>query len=66
MSQELLIGALLVAVAGGLIFVGLPDKAGVSPRFLRFQAALVIYPALILVFLAAGVAELITAFLRMS
>ena len=63
MIQEFLIGSLLVAVTGGMIFVGFPDKAGVTPRFLRFHAALVIYPALVLVFLAAGVAQLITALL---
>jgi len=64
MTQELLLGAMSLAIATGLIFIGLPDKSGVSPRFLRFQTALVIYPATILIFVAGGIAELITALLR--
>ena len=39
MSQELWIGVVLLAIAAGLFFIGLPDKDGVSPRFLRFEAA---------------------------
>ena len=66
MSQELWIGVILLVIAAGLIFIGLPDKDGVSPRFLRFDAALVLYPPVIMIFLVGGVAELITAFLRMS
>jgi hypothetical protein len=66
MSQELWIGAILLVIAAGLIFIGLPDKDGVSPRFLRFDAALVVYPPFIMIFLVGGVAELIAAFLRMS
>jgi hypothetical protein len=66
MSQELWIGVVLLVIAAGLIFIGLPDKAGVSPRFLRFDAALVVYPPFIMIFLVGGVAELIAAFLRMS
>ena len=66
MSQELWIGIVLLVIAAGLIFIGLPDKDGVSPRFLRFEAALVLYPPVIMIFLVGGAAELITAFLRMS
>ena len=66
MSQELWIGVVLLVIAAGLIFIGLPDKDGVSPRFLRFDAALVVYPPFIMIFLVGGVAELIAAFLRMS
>ena len=64
MNQDLLIGTLSLVVAAILMFVGLPDKKGVSPRFLRFEASLVLYPPLVLVFFAAGFAELITWFLR--
>ena len=64
MSEDILIGAVSLAIAAALIFVGLPDKEGTSPRFLRFQAALVVYPAIVLVFLAGGVAELLTALLH--
>jgi len=66
MSQELWIGAILLVIAAGLIFIGLPDKDGVSPRFLRFEAAVIVYPPFIMIFLVGGVAELIAAFLRMS
>jgi|GEM_PF-1274054 len=66
MSQELWIGVVLLVIAAGLIFIGLPDKDGVSPRFLRFEAAVIVYPPFIMIFLVGGVAELIAAFLRMS
>ena len=64
MIQELLIGAILLAVAAVLIFIGLPNKSGVSPRFLRFEAAMVLYPPVVMVFVAGGVAELVTGLLR--
>lgn len=64
MSQDLLFGAILLAVAAALIFIGLPNKSGVSPRFLQFKAAMVLYPPVVMVFVAAGVAELITGLLR--
>lgn len=51
------IGLVLVCVAAGLIFVGMPDKNHVSPRFLRFGAALVLYPPVVLVVLSFGIAE---------
>ena len=62
MSQELWIGVVLLVIAAGLIFIGLPDKDGVSPRFLRFEAAVVLYPPFIMIFLVGGVAELIKAY----
>jgi hypothetical protein len=40
----LAIGLLSLALAAALIYFGLPDKQGNSPRFLRFGAALVLYP----------------------
>ena len=52
----------MLVLGGGLIFIGLPNKAGVSPRFLRSDASL--YPPLVLVFVAGGLAELIVEFLR--
>ena len=63
MSQELLIGAVSLVIAAGLIFIGLPDKNGVSPRFLQFEAAMILYPPIIMVFLVGGAAELMTALL---
>ena len=66
MSQELWIGVVLLVIAAGLIFIGLPDKDGVSPRFLRFEAAVVLYPPLVMIFLVGGAAELIAALLIAS
>jgi hypothetical protein len=45
----------LVAVAAGLllIFIGMP-RHGEHPRFLRFEASLVLYPAVIITLLAMG------------
>ena len=62
MNSDILIGVVMLIIGGALIFIGLPNKAGVSPRFLRFDASL--YPPLVLVFVAGGLAELIVEFLR--
>jgi hypothetical protein len=53
-------GMLMLAVALLLIWIGLPDKAGVHRRFLRFNAALVLYPPLILSCFAFGVATIVS------
>jgi hypothetical protein len=53
------IGLILLTIAASLIYFGLPDRQGNSPQFLQFNAALVLYPPAILVFLALGVAELL-------
>ena len=52
-------GIAMLIVALFLIWVGRPDKGGVSPSFLRFDAALVLYPPLILAFFAMGIAAVI-------
>jgi hypothetical protein len=57
---DILIGAVLLAVGAALIFAGLPDKDHESPRFLRFHAATVVFPPLVLTFLVGGGAELLT------
>jgi hypothetical protein len=43
------------------VFVGMPNRDGQSPRFLRFGAAISIYPGLIMIFLAMGAAEVFMA-----
>ena len=60
MNSDILIGVVMLIIGGALIFIGLPNKAGVSPRFLRSDASL----PLVLVFVAGGLAELIVEFLR--
>jgi len=61
MGQEILIGLISLGIAAGLVFVAWP-RGGASPRFLQFEAALVLYPPLVMVFFVMGVAELITVY----
>jgi hypothetical protein len=51
------IGALVVGIA--MIWFGMPNKAGENPRFLRWGFMQMIYPATVLAFVVAGVAELL-------
>ena len=55
----LAIGSLMLVTAVVLIYVGLPDRRGGTPRFLRFEAASILYPPLILVFIAVGTAQVV-------
>lgn len=66
MNNHLLIGLALIAVSGVLLFLGLPDKSGKHRAFLQFEASLVLYPPVILVVLAMGMAEAITGLLGIS
>ena len=54
-------GIAMLVIALVLIWVGRPDKAGVHLRFLRFDAALVLYPPVILAFTAMGMAAVISS-----
>lgn len=56
-------GLLMLTVAAILIVIGLPNKAGEHPKFLRFGPALVLYPPFILVFIALGAAAVISGLL---
>jgi hypothetical protein len=47
----------MLAVAGFLTFVGCPGKDGVHRKYLPFNAALVLHPPVILVFMAVGIAD---------
>jgi hypothetical protein len=62
---HLAVGVVLVLLAVGLVFIGRPNKAGHHPSFLQFEASLVLYPPVILVFVAMGMAELITGLLSL-
>jgi len=57
---DLLIGIVTLIIAAGLFVIALPNKYGESPRFLQFYATPMVYPAAVLIFLALGVAELIS------
>jgi len=59
--MNLSLGLVLLAVAAVLIFVGWPDKDGNNRKFLRFNSALVLYPPLVLTFLALGAAAVISS-----
>lgn len=48
----------MMVIAAALIYFALPDKQGNSPSFLQFGPALVLYPPVILVVLAFGLAQL--------
>lgn len=54
-------GAAMLVIAFLLIWAGRPDKAGVHPSFLRFNAAMVLYPPIVLVFFALGVAAILSS-----
>jgi hypothetical protein len=60
------IGVALIGIAVFLVFIGRPDRSGQHPRFLRFEAAMVLYPPLIMVFAVMGVAEIVTSALGIS
>lgn len=53
-------GAAMLAIAAMLIFIGRPNRAGEHPKFLRFEAALVLYPPIILSFIGLGAAAVIS------
>ena len=62
--MNLYTGIAMLAVALFLIWAGRPDKAGVHPSFLRFDAALVLYPPVILAFFALGMAAVVSSLLK--
>ena len=59
--MNLFAGMAALAMAFLLIWAGRPNKAGMHRKFLRFNAALVLYPPLILVCFAFGVATIISS-----
>jgi hypothetical protein len=54
-------GIAMLVFAAVLIWVGRPNKEGVHPKFLRFSAATVLYPPIILVFIAQGFAAVFSS-----
>ena len=55
------IGLVFFVVGVLLVIIGIP-RHGEHPRFLRFEASLVLYPAIIMVFLAFGVAMMVRGY----
>lgn len=52
-------GIAMLAIALALIWLGRPDRTGAHRRFLRFSSAQVLYPPVILAFIALGAAAVI-------
>ena len=61
MLGDIAIGLVLFFVGVLLVIIGIP-KHGQHPRFLRFEASLVLYPAVIMVFLAFAVAMMLRGY----
>jgi hypothetical protein len=61
-SHPYAMGAALFAAAAVLMYLGLPNQAGESPRFLRFQAAPLLYPPIIIALLVASIAAILTGY----
>ncbi len=58
------IGIASLIVAGALMFFGRPTADGNPARFLRFDAALVLFPSLVLIFSGFGAAAIISTLLK--
>ncbi|MCA6113091.1 hypothetical protein [Bradyrhizobium cenepequi] len=56
-------GIISLGLALVLILAGLPNRDGVHRRFLRFHAAMVLYPPIVLVLAAFGIATIISSLL---
>ncbi|MGC1922320.1 MAG: hypothetical protein WA706_00620 [Pseudolabrys sp.] len=61
MLGDIAIGLVFFVVGVLLVIIGIP-RHGEHPRFLRFEASLVLYPAIIMVFLAFGVAMMVRGY----
>jgi hypothetical protein len=66
MVSDILVGTAAIALADVLLWIGLPNKDGITPRFLRFEVAPLVYPPLILAIFAFGAANLVSAIGRSS
>ena len=63
--SQLVVGIVSVLLAIGLVFIGRPNRAGQHPRFLQFESSLVLFPPLVLVFGALGIAEIVSGLLSL-
>ena len=59
MWDHLLIGLFAIATGFGLLMLGLPNRRGESPRFLRRSSLSILYAPVVLVFLVVGIVELV-------
>jgi hypothetical protein len=59
--MNLWMGIAMLVIALILIVLGRPNRNGFHRRFLRFNAAMVLYPPVILAFIALGAAAVISS-----
>jgi bacteriorhodopsin len=64
--MDVTIGVALLAVAVLLVFIARPNRSGQHQRFLQFEAAMVLYPPLVMIFAVMGMAEIVTSVLGIS
>ncbi len=61
MLGDVTIGLVFLVAGVLLVFIGMP-KHGEHPRFMRFEAGVVLYPAVVLIFLAFGAGLIMRAY----
>jgi hypothetical protein len=61
MFGDIAIGLVLFVIGVLLVIIGIP-RHGQHPRFLRFEASLVLYPGVIMIFLVFGVAMMLRGY----
>ena len=64
MIGDIAIGLVLFVVGVFLLIIGLP-KHGESPRFLKFESSMMLYPAVIMACLALGTAMMLRGYALM-
>jgi hypothetical protein len=45
MGSDILVGVASIAITVVLLWIGMPDKSGITPRFLRFEIAPLVRPS---------------------
>jgi hypothetical protein len=61
LASEVVIGIVSLVLGFALLWFGMPNKIGENPRFLRNGLMEMVYPAVVLIFIVFGVAELLAA-----
>ena len=61
--NNLWVGIALVVLALVMVLAGRPNKDGIHPKFLQFDAAPVLYPPLVIAAFALGMATIVSALL---
>ena len=59
LASDLVIGTAALIVGFAMLWFGMPNKAGESPRLLRLSFMQITYPAVVMMFVVTGVAELL-------